>query len=203
MQQWIDAQRIEQFAGEIRVNRIRLAAIVVFYVRHLIDVYVAKQQAAGGTYHLAVTTIVVAWTLFATTLHWRLARRRIGEATKFIAAGCDLLMVTAIAVAAGGARTPLVLLYFVIIATAPLRLSLPLVYFTTIGSCLCYLFLLAYYAWYVVGFDRYYATPALQIPRSTEAIFALSLIACGVLAGQVVRQARRLTIGHPVSAEEA
>jgi hypothetical protein len=198
-QRWRDAQRLEAFAGEVRVNRIRLIAILIFYTRHLIDVYVAKTAAAGGRYHTTETLIVQARAAIAVRLHWRLSARRVGEATKFIAVAWDLAMVTAICAAAGGAKTPLVLLYFVIIATAPLRLSLRLVYFATIGAGVCYLLLLAYYAWYLVGWDRYYSTPELQIPRSEQAIFVLSLVACGVLAGQVVRQARRLVIGYPVA----
>jgi hypothetical protein len=190
---------MEAFAGEVRVNRIRLAAILVFYVRHLIDVYVANAPGATGSYHLIVTAIVIAWTGMAVAMHWQLSSRRIGPRTRFLAVGWDLIMVTAMCVAAGGPQTPLVLLYFVIIATAPLRLSLPLVYFATIGAGVLYLLLLAYYAWYRIGFERYYATPELQIPRAHQAIFVLSLIVCGVLAGQMVRQARRIAMGYGVS----
>lgn len=196
---WLDAARLEGFAAEVRVNRIRLAAILVFYARHLIDVYVARIPAAMGQYHTVVTGIVIAWTAMAVVLHWRLSRRQFGARTKFVTVGWDLLMVTAIAVAAGGPKTPLILLYFVLIATAPLRVSLPLVWFASIGAAVAYLLLLAYYAWYLIGFDKYYATPELQIPRSHEVIFVLSLVVCGVLAGQMVRQARRLAAGSPVS----
>jgi hypothetical protein len=202
LQDWIDAQRIEQFAGEVRVNRFRLAAIVVFYARHLIDVYIAKAPAATERYHAIVTGIVVAWATMAVVLHWRLSRRRVGETTKFIVVAWDLIMITAICALAAGPKAPLVLLYFVVIATVPLRVSLQLVWFGTVGAGLCYLLLLAHYAWYVVGFENYYATPELQIPRAHQAIFVLALIACGVLAGQVVRQARRLAVGYPVSVAE-
>jgi hypothetical protein len=38
----------------------------------------------------------------------------------------------------------------------------------------------------------YYATPTLQIPRSHEIIVLLTMGVTGLLAGQVVRQARRM-----------
>jgi hypothetical protein len=90
-------------------------------------------------------------------------------------------------------RAPVVLLFFPIIVSAAVRLSLPLVWFATIGSALGYLSVLAYYAWHVIGYDKYYSTPELRIPRGDEAMFILALIVTGVFAGQVVRQARRLT----------
>src|SRR3954471_2492564 len=100
---------------------------------------------------------------------------------------------------AGGPRSPLVVLYFLVIAMSPLRLSLRLVYATTAGAMLSYLCLLAHYAWYVVGFRKYYATPEMRIPRSEEAVYLIALFVAGLLAGQVVRQARRLAGGYPVA----
>src|SRR5437588_13020013 len=84
-------------------------------------------------------------------------------------------------------------------AGAPLRLWLRLVYVTTIAGILGYLFLLGYYAWYVIGWEKYYSTPELRIPRSTEAITVLALLTAGVFAGQVVRQARRMVERYPVT----
>jgi hypothetical protein len=201
---WPAARRIEEWAGEIRVNRIRLIAIAVFYARHLVDVYVRHDPAQTGRYHLAVTGVVVAWAVAAVVLHQFLLRRRVPAGLKFFSTAVDLLMLTLIGMIAGGpTKTPLVLLYFVIVACAPLRLSLPLVRFATLGAMACYLLLCAYYAWVLIGWDKYYATPELRIPRATEAIMVLSLGAAGLLAGQVVRQMRRLVVGYPVTVAAA
>jgi hypothetical protein len=203
---WEDAQRLEGFAGEIRLNRIRLAAIIVFYVRHLAEVYLWRQPGsnpAGGRYHLEVSAAVVFWVLEVIALHWRLSRGQVPARLKFLSTGWDLLMVTVLAALAGGPVTPLVLLYFLVIASAPLRLSLRLVYFATGGAVLGYLALLMYFVLYVIGRHRYYATPQLRIPRKDELIFVLELLAAGVLAGQAVRQARRLVRGHAVVAADA
>jgi hypothetical protein len=198
--EWLDARRPEAWAGELRVNLVRLLAIVLFYARHLVEFYLAAPDApVRAVYHARVTVIVLAWAAMAVALHLLLSRRRLPESLPFVAVFVDLLMVTLLCAAAGGPRTPLVLLYFLVIATAPLRLSLPIVYGATAGAMLGYLFLLGYYAWYLVGFQKYYATPELRVPRSEEAITLLALLVAGLFAGQTVRQARRLAQGSGVT----
>ena len=200
---WRDARRVEAWAGELRVNLIRLIAIVLFYGRHLIEFFLAPADSpVRGAYHIRVTAVIVAWAAMAVVLHVMLSRRRMPEPLKYFSVGLDLLMTTLLCAIAGGPRTPLILLYYLILATAPLRLSLRLVYIAAVGAILGYLFLLGYYAWYMIGFHRYYATPELRVPRSEEAIYVLSLLVAGLFAGQTVRQARRLVTGHGVSVAE-
>jgi hypothetical protein len=207
---WSGAQRVEAWAGELRVNRIRLVALIVFYARHLVDMYMlhagppgARLADPGATarYHLGVTIIIILWGAMSAALAWMLATRRVPDWLKYVSVAWDLAMITAIGVLAGEPRSPLMLLYFVVIASAPLRLSLKLVYVATFGAWVGYEIVLAWYAWVLVGFNRYYATPDLRIPRSTQAIMLLALGAAGLMAGQVVRQARRLVAGPAVSIE--
>jgi hypothetical protein len=200
VQSWEAARRIESWAGEIRVNRLRLAAIIVFYVRHLVDIYVnPANRTFSGRYHLWVTLIVLAWAALVLYLHWALSQRRMGEKLKYVAVIWDLAMVTLLGIVARDPRTPLMLLFFVVIASASLRLSLRLVWVATLGAMAGYAIVLAYYAWWLIGWDKYYATPELRIPRSTEFISILAMGAAGLMAGQVVRQMRRVCIGYPVA----
>jgi len=197
---WEAAQRIESWAGEIRVNRLRLAAIIVFYVRHLIDIYVNREnRSISGQYHVWVTVIVLAWGALVLWLHWALSQRRMGEKLKYISVIWDLAMVTLLGIVARGPQTPLMLLFFIVIASAPLRLSLRLIWVATLGAMAGYAVVLAYYAWWLVGYHKYYATPELRIPRSSEAIWILALGVAGLLAGQVVRQMRRISAGYAVA----
>ena len=203
---WADTTRIESWAGEVRVNMIRLVAIVLFYGRHLIDFFLhrASLTPAEIEYHTRVTWVTGMWAAAVIYLHWRLSTRRVPGHLKYVAVAFDAVMITLLCVIAGGPRSPLVLLYFPLIATAPLRLCLRLVYAATAAAMAGYLCVLAYYAWYVVGFRKYYApeSASLRIPRSDEIIFLLALLVCGLLAGQVVRQARRLAAGYPVAVVE-
>jgi len=202
---WDLSRRIEAWAGEMRVNVIRILAIAIFYSRHLIEMFLSPRDAPiRGMYHLRVTAVIIAWAGVAATVHILLSRRIYPPMMKFATALLDVLMITLLCTIAGGPQTPLVLLYFLAIGTAPLRLSLPLVYVTTLASIVGYLSVLAWYAWHVVGFHTYYATPSLRIPRSQEIITVLSLGVAGLLAGQMVRQARRMVERCPsiLSAQE-
>src|SRR5438105_793373 len=106
---WLDATRVESWAGEIRVNLIRMTAIVIFYARHLIELFLSPPDAPiRGRYHLAVTAIVIAWSLQAIVLHLRLSRRRYEPGVKYAAVLLDALMITGLCVVAGGPKTPLV-----------------------------------------------------------------------------------------------
>jgi hypothetical protein len=190
---WLDVRRPEAWAGEVRVNLIRLLAIVVFYARHLIEFYLASADApVRGPYHARVTVIVLTWATVAVVLHLILFRRLLPRAFPYAAVLLDMLMTTLLCCVAGGPRTPLVALYFAIVASAALRLSLRVVYMSTLAAIGGYLFVVGYYAWRVIGIDRYYATLELRIPRGEQAILVLALLVTGLFAGQSVRQARRL-----------
>ena len=197
---WDDIRRLEEWAGEVRVNLIRLTGIFLFYGRHLIEYLLSAPEApARGVHHLRVTWVAAAWAAAVLLIRFQLARRVVPAWLKYATTASDLFLVTLLCMIAGGPRSPLVLLLFLVIAMSPLRLSLRLVYTTTAGAMLAYLTLLAYYAWARIGLEKYYATPELRIPRSEEAVYVLSLLVAGLLAGQVVRQARRIAGGYPVS----
>ena len=194
---WTGARRIEEWAGETRVNLIRLAALLVFYGHHLVNVYLFRDDPRiAGPFHLAVTALVLAWSAEVVVLHLCLSRRYLPEWLKYAATAVDIALVTALLVVAGDPHTWLAALYVLVIAAAPLRLSLPLVYFATLGSMAAYGFFLGYAKfWLELG-------PEQRLSRPNQVIFALALGAAGILAGQMVRQARRLAQGYPVTIEE-
>ena len=200
---WADARRIESWAGEVRVNLVRLAALIAFYGQHLVNVYLSPNDPSlTGAYHLAVTSLCMAWSIVALMLYVCLSRRWLPPGLGYAATAADLVLITALLALGGDPRSPLLVLYFLVIAAAPLRLSLGLVNAAAIGSVLGYLFLLGHHI-VRVGYERYYSNPELRIPRTHEAIVVLGLATAGVLAGQVVRQARRLALGYPVAVGEA
>lgn len=202
---WDDARRLEAWAGEVRVNLIRVAALIVFYGHHLLNVYViADDPALKGPYHAAVTAVVMAWAVGCFVLYFCLQRRWVPPGLKYVATFWDLSLVTALLVAApDGPRNPLALLYFVVIAASPLRLSLRLVACTTFGAMAATAVALGHFVFFRVGSADYFAAGSVyRIPRIAEIIFLLSLGAVGLLAGQSVRQARRLVAGYPVRVQD-
>jgi hypothetical protein len=98
--------------------------------------------------------------------------------------------------AGGDARSMLAVLYFLVIVAAPLRLSLPLVWLATLGAMAGYAFFLGYVRW------RLELPSEQRLSRPQQVVFVLALGAAGLLAGQFVRQCRRLVYGTPVPVEE-
>jgi hypothetical protein len=194
---WADARRIEGFAGEVRVNLIRLAAIVGFYAHHLLNVFLIQDDPSlTGSYHIAVTVLVMAWACAVLALHYCLTRRWVPRALKYVATAWDLLLITAVLVIGRDPRSTLAALYFLVIAAAPLRLSLSLVWAATLGAMACYAFFLGYVRFWLELPEQE------RLPRPQQIIVLLALGAAGILAGQMVRQARRLVQGYPVTVVE-
>jgi hypothetical protein len=196
---WVDARRLEGWAGEARVNLIRVAALLVFYGHHLLNVYVFQDDPSlRGRFHFSVSALALSWSVMAFVVFYCLARRWAPPALKYVATAWDLGLITLLLAEGDGPRSPLLVLYFLVIVAAALRLSLPLVYLATLGSVLSYLLLLGGYAWYQIGWEEYYSNSAVRIPRPTQVIVVLALGTAGFLAGQLVRQAHRLVRGYPV-----
>ena len=185
---WQDTRRIEAWAGEVRVNLIRLAAIIAFYGNHLVQVYLLRDDpAVDRSFHITVTALALAWAMAVLALHICLSRRYVPPALKYVAVSWDIIMVTALLIVTGTPRSPLAVLYFLVIASAPLRLHLRLVYLASLGSMAAYVLFLGYYKYFMVGVERYAKDPE-RLSRTNQAIFVLALGAAGLLAGQMVRQ---------------
>ena len=203
---WHDARRLEAWAGETRVNLIRAAALVGFYAYHLLNVYLLTDDPSlKGAYNLKVTSAVLAWALAVAALYLCLSRRWVPPALKYVATFWDLTLITVLLLAdkKAGPHSPLIVLYFLVVAASPLRLSLRLVYASTLGAMAAATLMMGGYVFGLIGQADYYAPGSLwMVPRSSEIVFLLSLGAAGLLAGQVVRQARRLVQGYPVTVED-
>lgn len=194
---WGAAQRLEGLAGEARVNLIRLAALAAFYGHHLLNVYFfADDSTLRGQYHAVITVIVLAWLLSVLVVHFCIARRWMPPALKYVATAFDVLLITALLVVGKNASSMLVVLYFLVIASAALRLSLPLVWVATLGAMAGYLFF--------IGFLRFglELSDKERLARPQQIVLLLALGGAGLLAGQVVRQCRRVALGYPVKVVE-
>jgi hypothetical protein len=200
---WADAKRLEGWAGETRVNFIRALALVAFYGHHLVNVYVLQDDPTlRGRFHGAVTGIVLVWAIVILLLHICLMRRYVPPTLKYFSTGADLALLTAMLMLTGeGPRSPLMLLNFLVIASAPLRLSLKLVYAATLSAMAAGVVLVGYQYFILIGPDDYYASP-YRLPRAVQIIYLLALGGAGILAGQMVRQARRLVEGYDVAVDE-
>lgn len=181
------SMRMEAWAGEVRVNLIRLAALAMFYGYHVLNAFVISDDPALlGRFHQAVSLVVFVWAAGTVLLHVVLAHRIMRPALPLIVIAWDIVMVTALLCVGENPRSMLVTAWFLIIASASLRFSLPPVYLSTVGSLLGYLVFLGH-ARYVLQ-----VPDELLVPRTNQMIFAITIAVAGLLAGQSVRQARRI-----------
>ena len=193
---------LEAWAGEVRVNLIRLVGLVVFYAHHLVQYHFLKDDPwRTADYHFAVTALVVAWGGMVALIHW-LTLPQLGKSEllryqgwmKYAITLFDLLFIfSMMTLHPEGARGPMALLLFLVVAAAPVRFSLQLVYVATLGAMLTYVLVVGT-GYLKLGSERYYAADNVtRVPRPTQVMMLLSLGGVGLLAGQVVRQTKRLT----------
>jgi len=178
---WTAAQRVENWAGELRINVLRAAGVVAFYGHHLFNQVVLKEPFPPN-YTAAVTAVAVAWAAGALALHVALSNLWMPPALRFLSVGFDALMTTSLLLISDGPRSPLIVVLFLVVATAPLRLDLRVVWTATILALLSYAFVCGHAKW---------VRPENRVPRRQEVVVALGLALAGFLAGQAVRQARR------------
>ena len=187
--QWYIVGRWEELGGEARVNLLRIVAVGAFYCVQLAQYFFFAPRTADSTrFHQQATAVAVAWTLVALAVLLSLRLRVFPAALKYVSAACDLILLTTLASLAAGPDSPLVMVYFLIIALAALRFSLGLVWFSTLGAMVGY--------WLLVGladakssrwFDAQHA-----VPPATQLVTLLSLGLTGIVIGQVVRRVRAL-----------
>src|SRR2546428_4662199 len=132
---WKAATRAETWAGEVRANLFRLIAIGGFYANHIVDYYWVRAQFPRS-YHLVVSTIAACWAIGAWGLHLGLSRRWNPPYLKYVAVAWDAFMITALLAFSGGPKSPFVVLLFLLVATAPLRLNLRVVWVALILAIL-------------------------------------------------------------------
>jgi hypothetical protein len=195
--QWFIVGRWQEYEGEARTNLLRIVAIGAFYSVELINFHLLQTpDAAFIAYHQKVTALAVAWTMVALAILLCLRRRVFPALLKYVSAACDLVLLTALAsIPHGGQDTsregpfsPLVVIYFLIIALAGLRFSVGLVWFSTLGAMLGYLALVGLVdmkesRW----FDDKHAVPPV-----VALITLVGLGMTGVVVGQVVRRVRAM-----------
>jgi hypothetical protein len=184
--QWFIVRRWQEFEGEGRTNLLRVVAIGGYYTVHLLTyMSQADHSADDQAFHRRATLIAVAWVFLSLAVLVALQRRFLPIVLKYATTGLDLLLLTALAWLGYGPQSPLVLGYFVIIASAALRFSLPLLWASTLGAMVCYLALLG--AKDPIWFDAQHETPVVN-----QLATLLSLGLTGIVLGQVLRRVRRI-----------
>jgi hypothetical protein len=191
--QWFILSRWQEYEAEARANLLRIVGIGAFYAIEMINhgVQLGPLQlppVVSDRFHQSITGLAVAWTMLALATHLCLRRRYFPPALKFVTTACDLVLLTAVLMVADGPRSPLAVVYFLILALAALRLRVPLVWLATVGAMGSYLFLLGYVK-YFVDAER---AATMTVPRYYQLIMLAALAITGVTLGQLIRRVRTL-----------
>ena len=185
--QWFIVRRWQEYDGEFKANLLRIVAVGAFYAIELLRYYVLVGPGPEQLpFHQRATMIAVAWTMVALAVFVCLAQRIFPAGLKYVSTASDVALLTMLAAIAEGPRSPLVLVFSLIIALAAMRCSVGLIWFATLSSMAGY--------WSLVGledarnsrwFDAQHAVPVVE-----QLLILLTLSLTGIVLGQVVRQAQ-------------
>jgi hypothetical protein len=181
---WRITQRRSELEGELRAAVLRVLLVSVLYAIQLLHFNVfAERTAADVAFQRSATVLAVAWLLLSLLVAVALARHWFPPGLKYLTTACDLALLTAAAALGSGAHSPVVVVYFLVIAMAVLRSSLRLIWFATLGAMAGY--------WGLVGFtDASWFDAEHAVAPVEQAVKLVSLGATGIVLGQSVRAQR-------------
>ena len=163
-------QRRETWEGDVKANRIRLGALAFFAVNECLNYY--GFHIVDKRFHLGSLLIIGLWSLCAAIFGWMLRHHHMPRHSPFVMVSVDLLWLSWLLCLADGPKSPLVVIYFLIIALSGTRLNPRLCLFTAGVSILGYLS--------VLQFVKTQA-PQLMVARSHETIIVMSLVLMGTV----------------------
>lgn len=136
---WTLARRLRQYDAEIRINVVRVAAIGIFYMVHLVHYLAVTNGSAplaflgldagdslAAPMHAAVTCVVLAWVMAAVGIHQLLRAGLFPWWLMYASTVGDLFFLTSVLALSSGPTGPLLSGYFVILIMSGLRYDLRL-----------------------------------------------------------------------------
>jgi hypothetical protein len=174
-------KRRESWAGDLKANRIRLAAVALFTVNELINYHVL--HVVDARFHYGSLLIIGLW-VAATALFTIMLREHIWpRAISYVIVSTDVLLLTWLLLLGDGPKSPLVVLYFLVIALAGVRVDPLVCLYTAAASAFGYGAVLEF-----VKRQK----PEFLVPVYHAVIVALALLLMGVVMAHLVGRALTL-----------
>lgn len=192
---WHVVQRLQSYRGEERANVVRIGAIACFYAIELINRHgfslgpIELEQVRGvdDRFHAAMTALTAAWIVAAMGVVMMMRNQRFPPALKYVVTTIDVFLLTMMLMVADGPSSPLVVVYFLILAGSPLRFSLPHVRFTTAAVVVGYVVTLG---------DAWMRRPTLRVPRYEQIMMVLAFVITGIALAELIRAVRAAAEGY-------
>lgn len=188
---WRVAERLTELRGEERANLVRIVGIALFYGVQLLNrhglafgpIQIPAIEGVSGEFHLLMSVLALTGVLSASGVLIALRNRFFPVWTKYATSTLDVVLATFALVVADGPSSPLVVIYFPLLALSALRYSPGLVRYVTIASIVSYGFV-------VLAAVR--TRPELTVPAYRSLLVVLAILLVGVVLDLAVREARRI-----------
>lgn len=200
LQRYLEGELIQARPASVRRrlqrwgrHRPRLASVLVtmiaLYIHHLIS-YAMGNPGSSGLFHRQTTATTISVCCYAWVYQKLLMRPRAKPIVLYAWVGTDILVFSLfLCFAVGGPRSPLVSLYFCMVAGAALSFDRYLVWWVTAGCMLSYGILVFVTPWYAANFETMSYSEIMPVMISMPAI--------GVIQYYVLRCTRpRLNSGQ-------
>ncbi|MCA9606271.1 MAG: hypothetical protein KC619_11780 [Myxococcales bacterium] len=183
-------QRLASLRGEERANALRVLGVAVFYAIEVLNyrglalgpIQIPTVAGVDASFHAASTALAVAWMAVAAAVLVAVKNRIFPPALMYVSTGADLVLLTGVLTLADGPKSPMVVVLFLVVVLAGLRLSPRLVVYATAGAVMSYVFSLG---------EVMQRRPDLQVPRHVQITTVAALVLCGVVVWSILAQARR------------
>lgn len=181
----VTSRRIE-YEGEVKVALIRVLLVTAFYAVQLTHfLFFSQRNLVDEAFQRQATYLSAAWLFISLAVLVVLSRRWLPAGLKYVTAGLDIVLLTAIAAKGSGPASPMVFVFALTISMAALRGSLPLIWFATLSALVGYFVL--------VGLnDGGWFISKQSTPPVRQMVVALTLAATGMACGQLVRLIRQI-----------
>ncbi len=178
---WSIARRWFEYEGEIRVAVMRVILVAGLYGLQLLHHYVFSERTVEDLwFHRHASLLAAVWLCLSLIVLLALMRRYFPVQLKFATCVTDVALLTLAASLGSGPASPLVGVYFLLIATAALRCSAALIWVATVASLFGYMVL-------VGGADGKWFDAEHTTPPITQLVMLATLIATGWMSVQLVR----------------
>ena len=187
---WHVTRRLASLRGEERANALRVLGVAVFYAIEVLNyrglavgpIQIPRVEGVDAQFHAASTALAVAWVAVAAAVLVALKNQIFPPILKYLSTTADLMLLTAVLTLADGPRSPMLLVLFLVVVLAGMRLERRLVAYSTAGAVLGYLFTLG-----EVALRR----PDLRVPAHWQITTVTALVLSGVVVTAILIEVRR------------
>lgn len=179
-------QRRETWNGDRKANFIRVCALAFFALNEFFNFHVL--HIVDRNFHIGSLLVLFLWFLAALLFDVVLKNHWFPQGSSYLPPAMDALLLTWLLFLGDGPRSPLVAVYFLIIALSGLRLSPKIVRYT---GAVCAVGFLA--AWDFAKHQR----PAFLVPGYHLVIVAVSLLLCAVIVSSLIERVFALLESFP------